>query len=906
MAIGKSIGGIFVSIGGDTSKLRKEVRAAQRLIRSAFGRDALQAGEKALQSFKYIAAGIGAISAASIKLAADLEQSTIAFETFLGSAAAAKDMLQKIENFAAKTPFQFDDLESSARMLLAYGISAKDIITTLEKLGNIAAATNQPLSELALVYGKVAVQNRMFMKDVNQLNRRAVPILKELEKEFGATGEEVRALVEDGKADFNTLQNAINRLTGEGGRFFGLIEKQSRSASGLFSTFKDNIIANMREIGATLIKELNVKETLKKLISALQSAREKIKKLGLKEALLDIVGPEVKLAVIALAGAITFSLIPAVTLLYGKLALLIIPMGKFAALGAAIALAGYGIYKIWDKVGKQFLKFTEVLKFSFNQEIPKAIDFCFKQLKTTAYRVLADVSLHFYGLVEKLPKAAANYWKPILADLVSFTSKAAVDSGREANKAFKDFKFAEKMVNYMNEARVNLEKFGFSAENISGYITRLNSATNIFVNSGLSNITSYGKTATAVLNSYAAAINKILGFNLINPQSIPEDKKAEKTRAGLSSKSGKTKADTEKKRLIESAKDFHKSLRQEWITTTQSEKQQLDAWLAQQIQKLEESKKYNKQYQNDVVKLNEIYQTRLADIDKRETESKLRKQEENDNQINRERENLKAWIEEQKTLSAQESEIWRLSREANLAGYLEYWDTQKAKLQAHFQGTQEFINTHMNLTLEANRSQLSYMAEAYQTVYTGLSNALTDIVTGARGAGEAIRDLGKQLITMVVRWVIQRKLAQTLGASMEKAATAASMASGAAVASAWAPAAAMVSAATMGANIPAAMAGLTGLRAFASALALPALAEGGIVTKPTLALIGEAGPEAVVPLGKNAPGGNVQINVINKSGVPVNANAKTRFDGTRTVVDLFIDGYERNVSGIRDLVGGRK
>ena len=32
------------------------------------------------------------------------------------------------------------------------------------------------------------------------------------------------------------------------------------------------------------------------------------------------------------------------------------------------------------------------------------------------------------------------------------------------------------------------------------------------------------------------------------------------------------------------------------------------------------------------------------------------------------------------------------------------------------------------------------------------------------------------------------------------------------------------------------------------AIAVPAMAKGGIVTGPTLALIGEAGPEAVVPL----------------------------------------------------------
>jgi small-conductance mechanosensitive channel len=42
---------------------------------------------------------------------------------------------------------------------------------------------------------------------------------------------------------------------------------------------------------------------------------------------------------------------------------------------------------------------------------------------------------------------------------------------------------------------------------------------------------------------------------------------------------------------------------------------------------------------------------------------------------------------------------------------------------------------------------------------------------------------------------------------------------------------------------------------------LPRLAEGGIVNSPTLALIGEAGPEAVVPLDRMQNGGGITINV---------------------------------------------
>lgn len=47
-----------------------------------------------------------------------------------------------------------------------------------------------------------------------------------------------------------------------------------------------------------------------------------------------------------------------------------------------------------------------------------------------------------------------------------------------------------------------------------------------------------------------------------------------------------------------------------------------------------------------------------------------------------------------------------------------------------------------------------------------------------------------------------------------------------------------------------------------SAGGIPRMAEGGIVSRPTLALIGEAGPEAVVPLSKmNSGGGDININV---------------------------------------------
>jgi hypothetical protein len=68
---------------------------------------------------------------------------------------------------------------------------------------------------------------------------------------------------------------------------------------------------------------------------------------------------------------------------------------------------------------------------------------------------------------------------------------------------------------------------------------------------------------------------------------------------------------------------------------------------------------------------------------------------------------------------------------------------------------------------------------------------------------------------------------------------------------------------------------------------IPAFAKGGIVTGPTLALIGEAGPEAVIPLNRNnTPTGNT---------INLTVNAGMGTDGAmvgREIVDA-IKRYER-------------
>ena len=58
---------------------------------------------------------------------------------------------------------------------------------------------------------------------------------------------------------------------------------------------------------------------------------------------------------------------------------------------------------------------------------------------------------------------------------------------------------------------------------------------------------------------------------------------------------------------------------------------------------------------------------------------------------------------------------------------------------------------------------------------------------------------------------------------------------------------------------------------------LPALAEGGIVNKPTVAMIGEAGPEAVIPLSKGGGGMGGTIIVQNIRGSVISQRELQQF-----------------------------
>lgn len=179
----------------------------------------------------------------------EYQQLEVAFETMLGSKSKADALMGQLIDTAAKTPFEMSEVAEASKMLLAYGMEGNKVNETLIRLGDIAAGLSMPLKDLAFLYGTTMVQGRLYTQDLNQFLGRGIPLADELAKQFGKNKSEVKKLVEEGKIGFPEVQKAIEALTGEGSKFGGLMEKQSKTIKGQLSNIEDAWEQMINEIG---------------------------------------------------------------------------------------------------------------------------------------------------------------------------------------------------------------------------------------------------------------------------------------------------------------------------------------------------------------------------------------------------------------------------------------------------------------------------------------------------------------------------------------------------------------------------------------------------------------------------------------------------------------------------------
>lgn len=219
-----------------------------------------------------LAAGVGWVS----KQFSKVEDAEAAFTPLLKGASKAREMVNQLNQTAATTPFQFENLAGVAQQLLP--IMNQDIGKTIEftrMLGDTAGGNAKKMDSITRGFVKSMLKGRVDMESLNMISEAGVPIFQELGVTVGKSGEELFSAMRKGKVSTDDLVNTFKRMTSEGGIYFEGMEIASRTLSGKISTLKDVVSLTAAEVGKVLAPFL--KATADELIKLAQKGMDWVK-----------------------------------------------------------------------------------------------------------------------------------------------------------------------------------------------------------------------------------------------------------------------------------------------------------------------------------------------------------------------------------------------------------------------------------------------------------------------------------------------------------------------------------------------------------------------------------------------------------------------------------------------------
>lgn len=291
-----SIGSLSVIISASTRQLATNLAQAQRMVQNfQAGVNKTLSGASSLASFvnpfegmipsftqlKTVGvAALAGLSVYAVKLAADAEQTQVAFEVLIGDAEKATKLIGNIRQFAAETPFGSTEILDAARMLSAYGIAAEQIIPTVKALGEVTASLGgkTSINDIAYLYGTLKTQGKALTKDIREFTSRGVDLLPALAQAMKVSNAEVSSMVEEGKVGFREVTMAFKIMTESGGKYAGMMQRQSQTLAGMWEAFKDNAVIALAKVGQMLVEEFNLKGVLANLTEFARGSQDQIDK----------------------------------------------------------------------------------------------------------------------------------------------------------------------------------------------------------------------------------------------------------------------------------------------------------------------------------------------------------------------------------------------------------------------------------------------------------------------------------------------------------------------------------------------------------------------------------------------------------------------------------------------------
>ena len=171
---------------------------------------------------------------------AQIEKYTTGFTNMLGSAQAAQEAMQAIQEDAARTPFDVASLTQANQLLISAGENAAYSRKVINALGDAVSATgggNAELSRMAANLQQIANVGKAAAIDIKQFAYAGINIYQILADYTGKSVQEVQNMT----ISYDLLSQALIEASEEGGRYYNAMNTQSQTLKGRTDTLKDNV-----------------------------------------------------------------------------------------------------------------------------------------------------------------------------------------------------------------------------------------------------------------------------------------------------------------------------------------------------------------------------------------------------------------------------------------------------------------------------------------------------------------------------------------------------------------------------------------------------------------------------------------------------------------------------------------
>lgn len=632
-----TIADLLVKIGADTSDLRKELNATKRQIKSAFGSEALDVSKKSLAVLGGIGAGLAALGVASVKAGASLQSTKTAFTNMLGSAEKAQDFLGKMQDFAAKTPFEFSQVSQAAQKFIAFGFSAEQVIPTLTAVGDAAAGVGlgaEGINRITLALGQMAAKSKVQAGEMMQLTETGIPAWKMLADQIGVSVPEAMSMVSKGAIDAATGITAL--VSGMEQSFGGMMDQQSQTISGTWSTLMDGLEQSAAQVGLQIAEALNLTGIFQTLGDMLTNFAATVQSSGLTEALLTAIPPEFQAGILLIVSTLTGLAIPAIGLFVTKVALMAAPFvaavaaaAPFIVAAAAVATALYAIWKsgmtVEDVLGAMGIKM---------ETVTRTVDALKEMVSAAAQNIIANLQAMepVFTLVAAVMGAAFYASLQIIGAVV--------------NGVLNFISVLSECVTWILNAFTYLvEGIGFCIDEVGSILSDMaDSILPSWASSGLSTIANFVSEAISWLSSLIQKIvetNNALGsmggegggdgggggsstpakreFKLPDFSNlrggggdipVPSGGGGGGGSGGGGGRGGSSGGTDQ---LASAAAQTSKSIEEEWFRTFQTKSALVDRWYKEETDELEKSRSANENYERDKTRLAELYAQKRLD-----------------------------------------------------------------------------------------------------------------------------------------------------------------------------------------------------------------------------------------------------------------------------------------------------